>query len=97
MNRDQTVITIRSSIENLVSQPAQRGSGLLWRLPSSELDLWQTLSNRSRNSLALGSADPNVWQVVGSGDGGPRAPRSAGTRLGAPSRFSVITVLCSAT
>ena len=64
MNRDPNVGIVRASIETLVKQAAERGTGMLWHQASGDLDLWQTWSSRSRKPLALGGADPSFWWPV---------------------------------
>lgn len=68
MNRDPVVATVRGAMESLVGLAATNGAGLLWRLPSGELDLWNIWSDHSFNSFTLASPDPNFWQPIGTGD-----------------------------
>jgi hypothetical protein len=70
MDRDQTVITVRAAIEQLVGLSVASGSGLLWLQPGGEVDMWNVWSDTSYKSIDLaGSGAPaSGWQVAGTGD-----------------------------
>jgi hypothetical protein len=68
MDRDPVVITVRAAMEALVGLAASRGSGLLWRGPAGDLDLWNVRSDTSYNMSVPAFADPYAWQAIGTGD-----------------------------
>jgi len=67
MNRDPVVSAVRAATEALVGLSATRGSGLMWRQSTGELDLWNVWSDRSYEPFTLGVADLG-WQTIGTGD-----------------------------
>jgi FG-GAP-like repeat len=68
MTRDPVVSSARSTMERLVKMGALHGTQMLWRQISGEVDLWDTLSDTSVAPISLGAPDPNVWQIVATGD-----------------------------
>ena len=53
MNRDATVVTVRAAMKKIVGLASERGSGLMFRQPSGELDVWNIWDNNSYRSTAL--------------------------------------------
>jgi len=62
---DPSVAEVRSDLN--ASLPG-RGSGLLWRLPSGELRVWDMASSSDYKEISLGTMDATLWQVAGTGD-----------------------------
>jgi hypothetical protein len=67
MNRDTTVVTVRTAMARLVDLAADHGSGLLVRAPSGNMSLWQIWSRHSYRSTPLSSVSPD-WQPITTGD-----------------------------
>ena len=67
MAKDPVVRTVRASMESLVDLGTLNGSGVLWQLPSGEIDL-SVMSGPDYRAFPLAGADPSVWKPIGTGD-----------------------------